>query len=117
MCTWELWESDKDSVAIGSEVFGAEGVTLIDSRTEEGAPGYIRRSQSPGGEAYSIFEFNRVSEDENHWVSNEAWIHVDQFDVQAAKAQYESLELDGQGEPTLWTLEEALELIAESTGG
>lgn len=113
---WESGEAQLADIEEAGDVFGADGVTLIDSRAEENALGYIRKSQSPGGEAYSIFEFKRVSENENLWISSESWIHVDVFEVEAATEQYESLELNGQPVPTLWTIEEALELIAEDAG-
>lgn len=112
---WENGESALANMLEDGGTLNREDVILIDSRADQNTVGHVRRMQSPGGEAFAIFEFNRVAEDSDFWVSSEAWIHVDAFDREEAIAQYSSLELNGAPVPTLWTLEEIIEEIAEHT--
>lgn len=110
---WDDGESQLASIEETGTTLNREDITVIDTAASIDSLGYVRRMQSPGGEAFSIFEFKRVSEDSNLWVSSEAWIHVDAFDVDDAIAQYSTLALNNAPVPALWDLEDVVAMLAE----
>lgn len=110
---WEDGESQLASIEGSGSTLDRDDITVIDTKSNTDALGYVRRMESPGGEAFSIFEFQRVSPESNLWISSEAWIHVDAFEVEDAIAQYSTLSLNDAAVPALWNLDEIITMIAE----